>query len=90
MSVLIYLHKSHRQHTDGKETVDVQGKTVGECLGNLVQKYPGLKNELFDKNGKLKNIIEIYLNMASAFPDELAKPTRAGDEIHITILLAGG
>jgi len=90
MSVLIYLHKSHRQHTDGRETVEVEGQTVGECLDNLIQQFPGLKRELFDKKGKLKNIIEIYLNMASAFPDELAKPTKAGDEIHITILLAGG
>ncbi len=63
---------------------------MGECLDNLVQQFPDLKRELFDKKGKLKNIIEIYLNMASAFPDELAKPTKAGDEIHITILLAGG
>ncbi len=90
MSISVTLHKSHRQHTEGKETVEVEGKTIGACIDNLIQKYPGLRNELFDKKGKLKNIIEIYLNMASAFPDELAKPTKAGDEIHITILLAGG
>jgi molybdopterin converting factor small subunit len=90
MSVLIYLHKSHRQYTNGLKTVDVEGRTVGACLDNLVQQFPDLKKELFDKKGKLKNIIEIYLNMTSAFPDELAKPTKAGDEIHITLLLAGG
>ena len=90
MGINVTLHKSHRHHTNGQETVAVKGRTVGDCLNDLVQKYPGLKTELFDKKGKLKNIIEIYLNMESAFPDELAKPTKSGDEIHITVILAGG
>ncbi len=29
MSVLIYLHKSHRQYTNGLKTVDVEGKHRG-------------------------------------------------------------
>jgi molybdopterin converting factor small subunit len=90
MSIHVTLHKSHRQHTNGQETVAVKGRTVGECLNDLVHTYPGLNAALFDKKGKLKNIIEIYLNMESAFPGELAKPTKPGDEIHITVILAGG
>jgi molybdopterin converting factor small subunit len=90
MSIKIHLHTSHRQHTDGLSTVPVDGRTVGECIDDLIRRYPDMRKALFDKKGSLKNIIEIYLNMASAFPDELAKPTKDGDEIHITILLAGG
>lgn len=90
MSVTIGIHKTHRQHTGGLEMVEVDGRTVGECLNALVRKYPGMKTVLFEAGGKLNRLIEIYLNMKSTYPDELVKPTRDGDEIHITLLLSGG
>ena len=49
-----------------------------------------MKKALFDKKGKLKNIINIYLNQESTYPEELAKAVKDGDEIHITVILAGG
>jgi hypothetical protein len=70
--------------------VDVQGQTVGECLQHLVRQYPDLAPALFDGKDKLQKTIEIYLNMQSTYPDELAKKTQDGDMIHVTLLLAGG
>jgi molybdopterin converting factor small subunit len=90
VSVTIHLHKTHRRFTAGQERVDIEGQTVGECLWNLVDRYPELKPQLFDGKGRLQKTVEIYLNMASAYPDELARPTTAGDRIHITLMLAGG
>jgi hypothetical protein len=49
-----------------------------------------MKDVLFDKKGKLRNIVEIYVNHESAYPDELKKTVRDGDEIHLTFMLAGG
>jgi molybdopterin synthase sulfur carrier subunit len=90
MTVKINLHKTHREFTDGQEIIEVKGNTVGACIEDLVKRYPGLKEKLFDKKGILRNFIEIYLNMESAYPDELKRSTTDGDEIHIVILLAGG
>ena len=90
MSVTIHLHKTHRQFANGLASVDAVGQTVGECLENLVERYPGLKPHVFDTGGKLLRTIEIYLNMTSAYPNEMAKPTKDGDQIHITLMLAGG
>ena len=90
MSVKVNIHKTHRRHTDDLDVVEVKGKTVGVCLQELVGKYPDIKEDLFDKKGDLLNIIEIYINMESAYPDELKKPVKDGDEIYITIMLAGG
>lgn len=90
MSVKINIHKTQRQYTDGQEAVDVQGETVGECLKALIQKFPPIRKSLFDSRGKLLSVVEIYVNMESAYPDELAKPVKEGDEIHITLMLAGG
>ena len=90
MGIKLNVHKTHRQFTDGLEVVDVEGATVGECLLDLVKKFPKVKEQLFDGKGKLKNIIEVYVNMESAYPDELAKSVKDGDEIHLTLMLAGG
>lgn len=90
MGVMINLHQTHRAHADGLEVVETEGNTVGECIDDLIVRYPGLKEKLFDGKGRLLNTIEIYLNMESAYPDELKKAVNAGDEIHLTILLAGG
>lgn len=90
MSVRVNIHKTHRQFTDGLDVVEVEGQTVGDCLGNLVRQFPSLKEALFDKKGRLLNVTEVYVNMESAYPEELAKKVQEGDEIHIVVMLAGG
>lgn len=90
MSIIVNLHKTHREHADGRETVVVAGPTIGACIHDLVRQCPGLKERLFDAKGNLRHYIEIYLNSESAFPDEMKRPTQDGDELHIVILLAGG
>ncbi|MBC8458730.1 MAG: MoaD/ThiS family protein [Deltaproteobacteria bacterium] len=90
MGIKVHIHKTHRQHTNGMEAVEVEGNNVSDCLKHLVNQFPGIEKEVFDKKGNLRNIIEIYINLESAYPDELAKPVKDGDEIYITFVLAGG
>ena len=90
MSVKVSLHQTHRQFTDGREVVDVQGETVGDCLDHLASEYPGMGEALFEKKGKLRNHIMIFLNLESTYPQELAMPVEDGDEIHVSVMLAGG
>ncbi len=86
----ISLHKTHRRFTGGLEIVEVQGETVGDCLEHLANEYPGIGEELFEKQGTLKRHIEIFLNLQSTYPQELAMPVDDGDEIYVTVMLAGG
>ena len=90
MAVTVNIHKTHRQFTNGSEVVAAEGKTVGECLNHLIKQFPGMEKALFAKKDKLLNNVEIYLNHATAYPNELAKPVKEGDEIHLIIMLAGG
>ncbi len=90
MSIKVHIHKTHRQFTNGLDIIKVEGNTVGDCLKNLVSQFPNIEKEVFDKNGDLHNIIEIYVNLESAYPNELAKPVKDGDDIHVTLMLAGG
>ena len=90
MSVNIHIHKTHRQFTNGLEVAAVEGRTVGECLNQLIKKFPGMEKALFAKKDKLLNVVEVFVNHTSAYPNELVKPLKDGDEIHLVVMLAGG
>lgn len=90
MAITIHIPLIHRHLSSGVETLAVNGETVGECMHQLVRTFPQLQNAIFNEEGELDSLIEIFLNSKSARPDELAQPTKDGDEIHITTILAGG
>jgi molybdopterin converting factor small subunit len=90
MPVRVYIHTTHRQFTNGLEVISVEGNTVGECLSNLVQQYPGMEKALFTKKDKLLNVVEVFVNDATAYPNELSKPVKDGDKITLLVMLAGG
>jgi molybdopterin converting factor small subunit len=90
MAVKVHIHTTHRQFTNGLEVVTVEGSTVGECLSLLIKQFPGMEKALFAKKDKLLNNVEVYVNHSSAYPNELIKPVKDGDEIHLIVMLAGG
>jgi molybdopterin converting factor small subunit len=90
MGAQIHIHLTLRRFTNGEPVVEAEGKTVGECVKNLIRKYPDMESSILDKKGDLLKIVEIYVNGESAYPNELAKPIRDGDQIHLTLMLAGG
>jgi len=90
MPVAVHIHKTHRQFTNGLEVVAVEGRTVGECLSQLIRQFPERGQVLFATKDKLQNNVEIFINDATAYPNELVKPVKEGDEIHLVVMLAGG
>jgi molybdopterin converting factor small subunit len=90
MPVKVHIHITHRQFTNGLDVVAAEGTTVGECLNHLIRQYPGMEKALFAKKDKLLNVVEVFVNQAPAYPNELTKPVKDGDEINLLIMLAGG
>ena len=90
MAVQVHIHKTHQQFTNGMEMVSLEGSAVGECLNRLIKQFPGMEKALFGKKDKLLNTVEFFLNHTSAYPNELVKPVKDGDEIHLTVMLPGG
>ena len=90
MAAKVHIHTTHRPLTNGSEVVAAEGNTVGECLSDLIKQFPGMEKALFAKKDKLLNNVEIYLNHASAYPNELVKPVKDGDDIHLVVMLTGG
>jgi molybdopterin converting factor small subunit len=90
LSVKIKLHRSLAKLADGQATVEVNGNTVGQCLEQLAGRFPQLEKKLFEKNGALSRILEIYVNGESIYPDELATPVKDGDELDTAVRISGG
>jgi molybdopterin converting factor small subunit len=72
------------------EAVETSGSTVGECIQQLIVRHPALEQLIYYKDGQLQTFIEIYLNRKAAYPDELSRRVEDGDEIHLTMTIAGG
>ncbi len=90
MSVKINIPDFLTHLTNERDMIETNGGTVGECLKQLVDRFPELRQWLFGKDGRLKNTVDVYVNMESAHPQELAKPVKDGDELHIIIVISGG
>ena len=90
MSIRINIHPHLQQFTSGQAVAEVNGNTVGQCIGDLAEQFPDVKQGLFRKDGKLLNYIDIFVNLESSYPEELAKPVEDGDELHITLIIGGG
>ena len=91
MSVKVNIFYPHlQQFTHNQEVVNVNGNTVGECLGHLVKQFPGIEEGIFDKHGQLLNYIYFFINGKATYPTNLAMPVNDGDELTIALLLAGG
>ena len=90
MSVKINIHPFFCHLTNDQNVVEVHGNTVGQCLEQLVARFPETKKWLFGKDGNLLSLVDIYVNQESSYPEELAKPVKDGDELHIVVIIAGG
>jgi len=90
MSIKINIPAYMQSFTNNMEVVELTGSTVGECLNHLVKQFPGMKKQLFSKNGNLFENIIISVNGESAYPEQLAKPVKEGDELNILLIVGGG
>jgi molybdopterin converting factor small subunit len=90
MGINVIIHKTHQIFTNGSASVLVEGKTTGECLQDLVTRFPDMKRVLFNARGELLNTIEVCINHQSTYPEQLTSAVSDGDEIQLILFFAGG
>lgn len=80
-----------RRHTDGKARLELPEDTVGECLAELERRFPGLRGELRDDDGRLASAVNLYVNGQDVrYLSSLETPLGADDELTILLPVAGG
>lgn len=91
MSITVRIPTPLRQYTGGKGRIAVSAETVGEAFDGLVEKYPELRQHLFDDDGRLRNFVNAYLNEEDVRELEGTEtPVSEGDTVVIVPSIAGG
>jgi molybdopterin converting factor small subunit len=80
-----------RQYADKKDTIELNGSTVGEVLTALTTQHADLRKHLFNDEGKLRSFVNVYLNDEDIRYLEKDKTSvKDGDTLSIVPSIAGG
>jgi sulfur-carrier protein len=91
MSVTIRIPTTLRPMAGGKSTVQVDGVTVGEVLGNLDAAHPGFRDRLFDDDGGLRRFVNVFVADDDVrYLQGLETPVPDGETVAIIPAVAGG
>ena len=90
MSVNVEISSVFGMYTDGVLNMKVEGKTVRECLHDLVRQYPDLKRMLLNKDGNLMHSYDFFINGESVYPKDMNLPLKDGDKLNVVYVIHGG
>ena len=69
----------------------VEAATIGDAIGELQTKYPGIRERLVDESGEVRRFVNIYVNEEDIrFLQNKETPIKDGDEVSIIPAIAGG
>ena len=91
MSVTVRIPSPLRRITNGVAKTEVEGASIGVCISELEEQFPGIKDRLLDESGEMRYFVNLYLNGEDVrFLQGLETSTKAGDEVSIVPAVAGG
>jgi molybdopterin synthase sulfur carrier subunit len=91
MAVEVRLPTLLRPIADGSPSVEAEGATVGEVFRALIERYPGLGENLVAGDGSLHKFVNVYRNDDDIrYLDALDTKVTDGDVISILPAVAGG
>ena len=80
-----------RQFAGQNDSVEVSGDTVADALNQLTARYPNMKQNLFNEQGKLRSFVNVYVNDEDIrHLDKDATRLQGGETISIVPSIAGG
>ena len=91
MPVTVRIPTPLRKLTNDEELVTVEAATIGDAIGELQTKYPGIRERLVDESGEVRRFVNIYVNEEDIrFLQNKETPIKDGDEVSIIPAIAGG
>src|SRR5881392_3600191 len=91
MAVTVLIPTPLRPFVGGRDTLELEGGSVGELLDRLTGEHAALKRHLFAEDGRLRSFVNVYVNDRDI--RQLAQretPVKAGDTVSIIPSIAGG
>jgi adenylyltransferase/sulfurtransferase len=91
MPVKILIPTALKSYAEGSDAIAVEGGTVRDALGALVEKHSQLKKHLYGEDGKLRHFVNVYLNDEDIrYLENDGTPVKDGDVLSIVPSIAGG
>jgi molybdopterin converting factor small subunit len=90
VSVRANIFHAELQRIVGPGELRLEGKTVGECLADLVRRYPQAKPLMFDANGRLLKRFHVFVNQESMFKASFDRAVSDKDELILVVLAVAG
>jgi len=84
------LLRQFSQITGEPEVFEVTASNAMECLRKLVDRFPSMRQWVYDKEGKVLGLMQFFVNGEKLPADELTTPLRDGDELFILFGIGGG
>lgn len=79
-----------RADVGGARELEADGETVGDVIDDLVERYPALRQQLFE-NGNLGSFVNVYLGGEDVRTlDGLDTPVRNDSTVILLPAMAGG
>ena len=88
MNIVINLNHAFQPFAGNRETVEVAGNTVKECLDSIISLYPVFREILFDADGILQ--VLVFHGGKLVVPDELDRPVSGRGDLLLTPMIQGG
>jgi sulfur-carrier protein len=92
LDMKIFIPTPLRQYAEKNSVVEVPGATVAQGLQALTQKYPDLRKNIFNDEGKVRAFVNVYLNDEDVryLAQKENAPVQESDAVSIIPSIAGG
>jgi molybdopterin converting factor small subunit len=91
MAVTILIPTALRVFAGGQAEVTVEGDTAGRAIEAFADKYPDIRQHLYDENNALRSFVNVYIGEKNIKTvNGLDTPVRDGDALMLVPAIAGG
>ncbi len=80
----------YRIPTQGEGQIEVDARTVRECITAVEARYPGFEELIVDAKGGLHRFVRLFVNGDELARDALDTPVASDDKVAILAAAAGG
>ncbi len=86
----VHIPRRYRGPTNGQSQIEVEGRTVRECIEAVEAQHPGFLELVFDTQGNVRLFARVFVNGNDLGREAANAPIDSGDRIEILAAVAGG
>lgn len=91
MASKVLIPAALRSYTGRLDSIEIEGRTVGELLAQLTVRFPELRKHLYTEEGRLRSFVNIYVGDQDVrYLQREATPVPSGEVVSIIPAVAGG